>query len=134
MLPGCTSCNAHGMESDDDLVRRREAGRWLRSMRERRGFPTGEALAQRIGVTPGVISRYETGASRVPDERAEQIAEALDLDIITVRRNLGLWVPPEQATDSPPAGEDPREREALDLIAKGMAMLEERRRERREGA
>jgi transcriptional regulator with XRE-family HTH domain len=124
---------------DDDLVRRREAGRWLRATRERRGFPTGDALAQRLGVTPGVISRYETGASKVSDERARQLADALGLDIITVRRNLGLWVNPD-AESAPAAGEttdpfdnlpdDPEERrrvltEMLDARARETAQIAE---------
>lgn len=48
-----------------------------------------------IGASKEVVSNYETGRSAVPSDRAERIAEALDMDIITVRRNLGLWVPPD---------------------------------------
>ncbi|GGV33873.1 hypothetical protein GCM10010182_67100 [Actinomadura cremea] len=70
-----------------------EAGRWLRKARERRGLQTAGALARRMGVSDSLISRIETGATAVTDERAEQIAEALDMDLIAVRRNLGLWVP-----------------------------------------
>ena len=74
-----------------------EAGRWLRRERERRGLRTAGALARRMGVSDSLISRIETGATSATDERAEQIAEALSLDIITVRRNLGLWVPDDRS-------------------------------------
>jgi len=78
-----------------------EAGRWLRRERERRGLRTAGALARRMGVSDSLVSRIETGATAATDERAEQIAEALDLDIITVRRNLGLWVPDSQDEKQP---------------------------------
>ena len=74
-----------------------EAGRWLRRERERRGLRTAGALARRMGVSDSLVSRIETGATAVTDERAEQIAEALGLDIITVRRTFGLWVPDDRS-------------------------------------
>lgn len=80
------------------------AGRWLRAMRERRGFKTADAFARRIEVSGSLLSRYETGISGVPDDKAEKIAEVLGMDIIEVRRNLGLWVPPQDPSD---AGEPP---------------------------
>lgn len=46
-----------------------------------------------------MVSNYETGRSEISDERAEQLAEVLGMDIIDVRRNLGLWVPDDQADD-----------------------------------
>jgi len=69
------------------------AGRWLRQARERKGFATAAALAQRMGVSVSLVSRYETGLSAISDERAQQIAEALGMDLFEVRRGLGLWVP-----------------------------------------
>ncbi len=39
------------------------------------------------------ISNYETGKNTVPEDRVEDLAQALKLDIIDVRRGLGLWVP-----------------------------------------
>lgn len=71
------------------------AGRWLRQARDRRGLTTAGMLARRMDVSVSLISRYETGMSAVSDERAEQIAEALEMDLIEVRRGLGLWVPRE---------------------------------------
>lgn len=85
------------------------AGRWLRDAREQRGFRTAGALARRMGVSDSIVSRYETGISAVSDERAEQIAEALGMDIIEVRRGLGLWVPP--------SGNQPAEAEQDDADA-----------------
>lgn len=75
--------------------RQEEAGRWLRRAREQRGLRTTGALARLMGVSDSLVSRIETGMTAVTDERAEQIAAALDMDILTVRRNLGLWVPDE---------------------------------------
>lgn len=91
----CMPCNAQTMTSKRQ--RQEEAGRWLRRERERRGLHTAGALARRMGVSDSLISRIETGATSVTDERAEQIAAALDMDVIEVRRNLGLWVPDERS-------------------------------------
>lgn len=81
------------MTSEDRLSQRARAGRWLREQRQRRGFATAAEFGRAIGVSKEVASNYEVGRSSVPDDRAEGIAKALGLDIITVRRNLGLWVP-----------------------------------------
>lgn len=80
------------------------AGQWLRSARERRGIATAGALARRIGVSDSLISRYETGISGVPDDKAEKIAEVLGMDIIEVRRGLGLWTPPTEPEPSDDEG------------------------------
>lgn len=82
--------------------RQEEAGRWLRRERERRGLRTTGALARRMGVSDSLVSRLETGSSAATDERAQQIAEALDMDLIEVRQNLGLWVRPESESPTPP--------------------------------
>lgn len=89
----CMTCNARTMTSKRQ--RQEEAGRWLRRAREQRGLRTTGALARLMGVSDSLVSRIETGMTAVTDERAEQIAAALDMDILTVRRNLGLWVPDE---------------------------------------
>lgn len=70
------------------------AGRWLRDIRKRHGFDTADSFARRLDVSASLLSRYETGISGVPDDKAEKIAEILDMDIIEVRRALGLWTPP----------------------------------------
>lgn len=69
------------------------AGRWLREQREKRGFPKLGSFARAVGVDPSQISNYERGVNAVTDERAEQIAAALGMSVMEVRRNLGLWVP-----------------------------------------
>jgi transcriptional regulator with XRE-family HTH domain len=71
------------------------AGRWLRQQRERLGIATQAELDRRLGWNKGTVNNYETRDVMVSDERAEQLAELFGLDIITVRRNLGLWVPGE---------------------------------------
>jgi len=86
------------MTSEDKPTQRLRAGEWLRAQRERRGFVSAAELGRAIGTTKEVIWSYEKGRASVPDERAEQIAEALEMDLIDVRRGLGLWVPRE-ATD-----------------------------------
>lgn len=78
-------------ESSQD-ARKRAAGQWLRGQREQRGW-TGQQLADLVGVTRMQISSYERGRDRVSDERAEDIARALSMNIIDVRRGLGLWLP-----------------------------------------
>ncbi|MEO5874903.1 MAG: helix-turn-helix transcriptional regulator [Streptosporangiaceae bacterium] len=81
--------------------RQAAAGRWLREARERHGFATAAALATRLGVSTSLVSRLETGDSAATDERAEQIADALDLDLVEVRRGLGLWAPEETGERGP---------------------------------
>jgi transcriptional regulator with XRE-family HTH domain len=86
-------------------ISKQEAGRWLREQRRRRGFETVGAFARALGVDPSRVSNYERGDGRVPDERADQIAELLRMDVIHVRRNLGLWTPPESASARPSPAE-----------------------------
>lgn len=108
-------CNAQTMTSKRQ--RQEEAGRWLRRERERRGLQTAGALARRMGVSDSLISRIETGATSATDERAEQIADALDMDVIDVRRNLGLWVPDERSPmDRAEAMMDENERLVAELL------------------
>jgi transcriptional regulator with XRE-family HTH domain len=73
------------------------AGRWLRQQRERLGIATQAELDRRLGWNKGTVNNYETRDVMVSDDRAEQLAELFGLDIITVRRNLGLWVPDDDA-------------------------------------
>lgn len=73
------------------------AGRWLRAQRERRGITSQAELARRLGWDKTAVNNYETRGVTIPDERAEQLAEFFGMDIIRVRRGLGLWVPPADA-------------------------------------
>ena len=73
-------------------ARLRQGGQWLREQRDRRGW-TGRHLASLLGVTPTQISNYERGRDGVDDDRALGIARAFGMDVIDVRRAIGLWVP-----------------------------------------
>lgn len=77
------------------MARQRQAGLWLRQSRISRGYESAGEFARVLEIDPSMVSRYERGMSEVSDERAEQIAEILRMDIIDVRRGLGLWVPSE---------------------------------------
>lgn len=72
------------------------AGQWLREQRERRGITSQAELARRLGWDKTAVNNYETRGVTVPDDRAEELAEFFGIDVITVRRNLGLWVPGER--------------------------------------
>ena len=90
------------------------AGRWLRGARERRGYRTAADFARALQVDQSLVSRYERGISAVGDERAEQIAQVLRIDIVEVRSGLGLWVPPESAARAArPAAADDAELQEL---------------------
>lgn len=59
---------------------RREAGRWLKSLREQQGLSQRQ-LAKRVGVEYYTfISQLEAGRGRVPPERYEIWAETLGLE------------------------------------------------------
>lgn len=119
----CITCNAVSVSSKRE--QQEAAGQWLRQARERKGFATVGALARRLDVSESLVSRYETGLSAVSDERAAKIAEILELPLIEVRRNLGLWVPPAEDLDEGQAGEVmPEDQWAADL-AELRRMVEE---------
>lgn len=92
------------------------AGLWLREARTRRGFRTAADFARTLGIDKSLVSNYERGVNAVDDERAEQIAGVLRMDIIEVRRNLGLWVPDEH---HPSTGEESHPEDPLVRIAHG---------------
>jgi transcriptional regulator with XRE-family HTH domain len=81
-------------EEEDRQERLRTAGAWLRTQRELRGL-TGTELARKLGVNQVRVSAYERGQYEVPHAIAELIAAEFDLPILSVRRELGLWVPSE---------------------------------------
>jgi transcriptional regulator with XRE-family HTH domain len=89
------------------------AGRWLRHARERHGYQTAADFARALQVDQSLVSRYERGISAVGDERAEQIAQVLRMDIVDVRSGLGLWVPRESAARARPATNDDTELQEL---------------------
>lgn len=94
----CVLCNTQCMTGRSD---REAAGRWLRAQRIARGYSTVGSFARALGIDPSRVSSYETGRATVPDSRAEQIADVLQLDLITVRRHLGLWVPEDAPQQAP---------------------------------
>lgn len=114
--------------SDDGLESRVAAARWLRETRERHGFNTAAQFAEAIGAKPYQLSNWETGRSTVDDKTAKRIAAALDMSVIEVRRNLGLWVPDEDEP-LPPLPTDTAElRAELRRIAEASDDLSEQTR------
>lgn len=83
---------AREASAKDRQDRLKAAGAWLRTQREIRGW-SGSDLARKLGLNQVRISAYERGQYEVPDSIAEGIAKILDMPVIEVRRNLGLWVP-----------------------------------------
>ncbi len=49
-------------------------------MRQKAGF-TQEKLAERIGVTPQQIQKYESGASKLNTDRLQQLAQVLSVPV-----------------------------------------------------
>jgi len=67
---------------------RREAGAWLRRLREARGF-TQRQLAERVGIDYYTfVSQIEAGRGRIPAERYRKWADALDIEPKAFVRNL----------------------------------------------
>lgn len=85
-------CNTHHVTVDDRSVRER-AGQWLRAARQNAGYETAGAFGAAIGAHAASVSAYEIGKQSVPDSRVDDIARALRMATIDVRRGLGLWVP-----------------------------------------
>ena len=68
--------------------RRREAGVWLRQLREARGF-TQRQLAERVGIEYYTfVSQIEAGRGRIPADRYQKWADALQIDPKIFVRNL----------------------------------------------
>jgi transcriptional regulator with XRE-family HTH domain len=77
-LGGATMYSNVQKLSVDDLVRlRRDAGHWLRELREARGLSQRQLAAQ-VGVEYYTfVSQLETGRGRIPPDRYRIWAEAL---------------------------------------------------------
>lgn len=80
-------------------VNNRKPGEWLKHERERRDMSVRE-LATKLDVATQVIYDWQNGKNAVSDKRAEEIARVFRMNIIDVRRELGLWVPPEHREDT----------------------------------
>ena len=77
------SLYTHPQHNGDEEVKllRQEAGRWLKRVRENRGLSQSD-LASKIEVENyRFISQIEAGRGRVPPDRYEAWAEAVDMDV-----------------------------------------------------
>lgn len=88
--------SAEALKSVEEQRRelRLQAGAWLRAQREEKGLSQRE-LADRVGaVYYTFISQIEAGRGRIPSERYEAWAEALDLPPRSFAiRMLGFYEP-----------------------------------------
>jgi transcriptional regulator with XRE-family HTH domain len=79
---------------EEIMLLRQEAGKWLKRLRENRGLSQSE-LASKLGVDYyNFISQIEAGRSRVPPDRYEAWAEAMDMDAhLFVRKLMQFYDP-----------------------------------------
>jgi transcriptional regulator with XRE-family HTH domain len=72
--------NPQRLNHADILDLRREGGRWLKQQRERLGLSQRQ-LAERVGAEYYTfISQLETGRGRIPPDRYDDWARALEMD------------------------------------------------------
>jgi transcriptional regulator with XRE-family HTH domain len=75
-------------QRDEAQLLRKEAGRWLRNLREKRGLSQRE-LARKVGAEVyTLISQLEHGRGRIPPDRYLVWAEALEIDLDELIRRL----------------------------------------------
>jgi len=81
-------------EEAEMAERRREAGTWLRHLRETRGF-TQRQLAERVGIEYYTfVSQIEAGRGRIPADRYQKWADALEIEQkIFVKKMLYFYEP-----------------------------------------
>lgn len=74
--------------------RRREAGAWLRHLRETRGF-TQRLLAERVGIEYYTfVSQIEAGRGRIPADRYQKWADALEMEPkVFVKKMIHFYEP-----------------------------------------
>jgi transcriptional regulator with XRE-family HTH domain len=83
------------MKRPSSLKRRREAGAWLRELREAAGLTQLE-LARRLGMKYyAFVSQVETGFSRLPTAKLEAWALALGVDPSAFAKRLIFFYEPE---------------------------------------
>ncbi|MEX5707863.1 helix-turn-helix transcriptional regulator [Parafrankia sp. FMc6] len=92
----------------EQMQRQLRAGAWLRSARSEAGYASAGAFAKVVGVHQTQINNYERGIHRIPEERAQDLARALRLPVVEVRRQLGMWLP-----DDLPSGHTASPEEAI---------------------
>jgi transcriptional regulator with XRE-family HTH domain len=72
--------NPQKLSSSDVVELRREAGRWLKGLREQRGL-SQRKMAERVGAEYYTfISQIEAGRGRIPPDRYHSWAEALVIE------------------------------------------------------
>jgi transcriptional regulator with XRE-family HTH domain len=81
-------------EEAEMAERRREAGAWLRNLRETKGF-TQRQLAERVGIEYYTfVSQIEAGRGRIPADRYQKWADALEMEPkIFVKKMLFFYEP-----------------------------------------
>lgn len=83
------------VRSEETRVLRREAGRWLKTVREQAGLTQAD-LAARVGLKYYTfVSQVESGAGRVPIESQAAWAEAVGHDPADFARTLLRFYEPE---------------------------------------
>jgi transcriptional regulator with XRE-family HTH domain len=83
------------MKHPSSLKRRREAGAWLRELRETAGLTQLE-LARRLGMKYyAFVSQVETGFSRLPTAKLEAWALALEVDPTAFAKRVVFFYDPE---------------------------------------
>jgi transcriptional regulator with XRE-family HTH domain len=86
--------NPQKLSSNDVLELRREAGRWLKDLRERRGL-SQRAIAERVGAEYYTfISQIEAGRGRIPPDRYAAWAGALNVEPKFLVRTLLRYYDP----------------------------------------
>src|SRR5439155_9519148 len=86
--------NPQKLNSSEVIELRREAGRWLRELREARGF-SQRNLADLVGAEYYTfISQLETGRGRIPPDRYLMWAKALGVDPKVFVRTLLRYYDP----------------------------------------
>lgn len=79
---------------EDVAQLRREAGAWLKNLREKRNISQRE-LARQINIDYYTfISQIEAGRGRIPPERYEAWARALDVDVRRFTRKMMSFYDP----------------------------------------
>jgi transcriptional regulator with XRE-family HTH domain len=86
--------NPQKLSSNEVVQLRREAGRWLKELREARGL-SQRNLADRVGAEYYTfVSQLEWGRGRIPPDRYLQWAEALDIEPRVFVRTLLRYYDP----------------------------------------
>ena len=87
---------AHPQHNGGESIKllRQEAGKWLKKLREEQGLSQSQ-LAAKIGVDYyGFVSQIEAGRARVPPDRYEVWAEAMEMDAGAFVRKLLRYYDP----------------------------------------